>query len=210
MEAPHLYGTKAYESVMDFESLKEEISLEVGRDVYREVPQSEAASMRGGVHKGIGLGFFMPSFDLFGLGEREDTLVLKRTTGSTAYDMWAYDHPHHPNNMTGLYGNMPYIQGISDNSTQAITWVNSAHTWVFLDDATYNNVTGSNINFVSESGALELFIFSSAVPTSKTTNRNKRVSYDVSTVTGFAPLPPRHTLGFHFSKYDVVSSDIIR
>ena len=70
-----------YSKVLDFASLKEEISAEVGRDVYREVPQSESASMRGGVSKGIGLGFFMPSVDLFGLGEREDTLVLKRTTG---------------------------------------------------------------------------------------------------------------------------------
>ena len=210
MEAPHLYSTGADYGLMDFESLKEEISLDVGRDVYREVPESDAASMRGGVHKGIGLGFFMPSVDLFGLGEREDTLVLKRTTGSAAYDLWAYDNPHEPNKMDGLYGNMPYVQGIGDTSTQAITWVNSAHTWVFLDDATYQNVTGSNINFVSETGALELFLFSSAIPTSETTNRNKRVSYDVSTVTGFAPLPPRHTLGFHFSKWDIVSSDILR
>ena len=94
---------------MDFESLKEEISLDVGRDVYREVPESEAASMQGGVQRGIGLGFFMPSVDLFGLGEREDTLVLKRTTGSAAYELWAYDNPHEPNKMDGLYGNMPYV-----------------------------------------------------------------------------------------------------
>ena len=61
MEGPHLYSTKTGDTLMDFESLKEEISLEVGRDVYREVPLKEAASMRGGVNKGIGLGFFMPS-----------------------------------------------------------------------------------------------------------------------------------------------------
>ena len=83
-------------------------------------------------------------------------------------------------------------------------WVNSAHTNVFLDDATYKNVTGSNIHFVSESGALELFLFSSVAPL-----RNKRMSYDVSTITGFAPLPPLHTLGFHFSKWDGVSAEII-
>jgi len=31
----------------------------------------------------------------------------------------------------------------------------------------------------------------------------------LSTVTGFAPLPPLHTLGFHYSKYDQASAEII-
>ena len=68
--------------------------------------------------------------------------------------------------MVGLYGSMPYVQGIDDTSSEAVTWVNSAHTWVFLDDATYGTQTGSNINFVSETGAIEVFLFSSAVETS--------------------------------------------
>lgn len=104
------------------------------------------------------------------------------------------------------------MQGIDELSSQAVTWVNSAHTWCFLDDATYNQQPGSNINFVSETGALELFIFSSAVKTQTSDgflNRNKRVTNDLSTVTGFAPLPPMHTLGFHFSKYDWVSAERI-
>ena len=118
----------------------------------------------------------MPSETLFGLGEREDTLVLKRTTGSTPYEMWAFDSPHEPNRMNGLYGNMPYVQGIGSDSSQAVAWVNSAHTWVFLDDATYDDQTGSNINFVSETGAIELFLFSSSIETkADSLNRNKRV-----------------------------------
>jgi len=63
---------------------------------------------------------------------------------------------------------------------------------------------------VSETGALELFLFSSVVETkADSLNRNKRVTNALSTVTGFAPLPPLHTLGFHFSKYDEVSAEII-
>lgn len=206
--APHLYSRET--DTEDIKTLKERISQEVGRDVYRAIPETEAASLRGGVNRGIGLGFFMPSDTLYGLGEREDTLVLKRTTGSTPYEMWAFDSPHEPDRMNGLYGNMPYVQGIGASSSQAITWMNSAHTWVFLDDATYDGQTGSNINFVSETGALELFLFSSAVETkADSLNRNKRVTNDLTTVTGFAPLPPLHTLGFHFSKYDVASAEII-
>jgi len=84
--SPHLYG-----SGWDMETLKRQISQRVGRDVYRSISPSESDSLSGGVVQGIGLGFFMPSETLFGLGEREDTLVLKRTTGSRPYEMWAYD-----------------------------------------------------------------------------------------------------------------------
>ena len=131
--APHLYSKDT--SSAGINALKKKISEEVGRDVYRSIPESEAASLRGGVNRGVGLGFFMPSDTLYGLGEREDTLVLKRTTKDTGYEMWAFDSPHEPNHMNGLYGNMPYVQGIGSDSSQAITWMNSAHTWVFLDDA---------------------------------------------------------------------------
>jgi|Transcript_6459 alpha-glucosidase (family GH31 glycosyl hydrolase) len=63
---------------------------------------------------------------------------------------------------------------------------------------------------VSETGALEVFLFGSAFKTKKGyMNRNQRISHDLASVTGFAPLPPRHTLGFHFSKYDVASAEII-
>jgi hypothetical protein len=209
--APHMYSADA--GKWDVATLKEHISQEAGRDVYRAIPADQAASMRGGVNRGIGLGFFMPTENLFGLGEREDTLVLGRTTNSTAYEMWAFDAPHVPDFKNGLYGNQPFVEGIGPESAQAITWVNSAHTWVFLDDATYQGEKGSHINFVSETGALELFLFSSSLPVGKGNgdlNRNKRIQYALGTVTGFAPMPPMHTLGFMFSKYDEVSADIMR
>ena len=165
--------------------------------------------MSGGVNRGVGLGFWMPSTTLYGLGEREDTLVLKRTpAGSSGYEMWAYDHPHFPDNIRGLYGNMPHIQGIGTESTEALTWVNSAHTWSFLEDCA--DQSGSNISMVSETGALEVFLFSSVAETKDgSMNRNKRMANDLSTITGFAPLPPINTLGFHFSKYDYVSAERI-
>jgi len=74
--------------------LKSHIDDDAGYSVYVTVPPSEAGDMTGGVNRGVGLGFWMPSETLYGLGEREDTLVLKRTTGSTGYEMWAFDSPH--------------------------------------------------------------------------------------------------------------------
>jgi len=97
--------------------------------------------------------------------------------------------------------------------TQAVTWINAAQTWVFIDDYSETSTetkTGSNINFVSESGSLEFFLFmSSAKRTVHTPNRVQRMSTKLSTISGFSPMPPIHTLGYHFSKWDGVSSDII-
>jgi len=163
------------------------------------------------VTEGIGLGAWIPSETLFGLGEREDTLVLKTTTGAEPYELWATDAPHLPNKMTTLYGQLPFVTGIGATAAQAFAWINSAHTWVFIDDVSADNTPASEVNFVSESGALEFFIFASSVKTSdKSLNRNKRMQQKLRTISGPAFLPPLHTLGFHFSKYAPASSDIIR
>lgn len=37
----------------------------------------------------------------------------------------------------------------------------------------------------------------------------KKMSQDLATVTGFAPMPPIHTLGFHFCKWDDISADMM-
>ena len=88
--------------------------------------------------------------------------------------------------------------------------MNSAHTYIFLDDASYQGQTGSHINFVSETGALELFLFSSTAKGShKSMNRNQRLAFDLATITGQVSLPPAQILGYHFSKYDWVDSDRI-
>ena len=130
-------------------------------------------------------------------------------TDGTGYEMWAFDSPHQPDLNNGLYGNMPHIMGVDDATAEAFTWVNSAHSWCWL--TADSSSTGTDMHIVSETGALEVFIYSSAVKTSAgNLNRNQRISNDLSTITGFAPMPPRHTLGFHYSKYDYVSADIIR
>ena len=109
---PRMYNGN--EQDWDIKTLKSQVEQKYGRDVFRTIPEDQSGSLWGGVNRGIGLGFFMPSETLFGLGEREDTLVLKRTTDSDPYEMWAFDAPHEANKMNGLYGNMPYVQGIND------------------------------------------------------------------------------------------------
>lgn len=63
------------------------------------------------------MGFFMPTDTLFGLGEREDSLVLKRTTAQSPYEMWAFDHRHAPERIAATYGSLPHIMGLNDRSS---------------------------------------------------------------------------------------------
>jgi len=76
----------------------------------------------------------MPTTDLFGVPEREDTLLLKRTEGTDPYELFATDHLHMPGDMGPLYGSIPYVQGISHTSTTAVLWVNSARTLLDVDN----------------------------------------------------------------------------
>jgi len=170
---PHLYGREGADE-SDIATLKTQIDSAVGREVYRDIPASEAGSLTGGVNRGIGIGFWMPSKSIYGLGERASK-ELELKTDSTLYELWAFDSPHMPDQDNGLYGTMPYVQGVDSSTAEALAWVNSAHTWCWLDDNTISG--GSDIHIVSETGALEVFLFSSAVKTTDgSLNRNKRMS----------------------------------
>ena len=69
--------------------------------------------------------------------------------------------------------------------------MNSAHTYVFIDDLVMEETAGSHINFVSETGAMELFLFSStASGKNGAPNRNAKLAQDLATITGFVSLPP--------------------
>ena len=121
------------------------------------------------VHRSVSLGFYFPATRLFGLPEREDTFMLKNT-GTNPYELFATDQfAHQPDNQQPLYGSIPYITSVDETHSAAVTWVNSAHTWVSISDMDQ----GKYVNFVSESGALELVVFAAA--SNGHTNRIKKV-----------------------------------
>ena len=66
-----------------------------------------------------------------------------------------------PNNNQPLYGNLPYVTSLSESHSASVAWINSAHTWVSIQDIPDEN-NKKFVNFVSESGALELFVFCSS------------------------------------------------
>lgn len=122
--------------------------------------------------------------------------------------MFATDHPNHTPNEKGppLYGSIPYIQSVSDQSSVGICWVNSAHTWITTNSTDAN---GKTVNFVSESGKLEFLVFGDVYIKSEKENRFKSVQNTLAKVTGFAPMPLLTHLGFHFSKWAPISAEMM-
>lgn len=155
-----------------------------------------------GTSSAIAMGFWFAAENLYGLPEREDTLPLKDTNG-TPYHLFATDEPmHEPFNQQPLYGTVPYITSLNEDHSAGLAWISSSSTYV--DVATPSKKGGRYTSFVSESGALEFFMFASS--SEGDNNRVKKVQEDLAIVSGYIPMPPLHTLGFHFCKWADVSA----
>lgn len=145
--------------------------------------------------------------------EREDTLALKVTTGTNPYELFATDHPHYPHNPTPLYGSIPYVAGLTTTAITGILWVNPAKTTIDVDKSDNASNEGMTLTYSSEANSLEFFMISSAYIPSKagasSTNRVKILSEDLAQITGFAPLPLLHMLGFNFCKWYPVSAEVL-
>ena len=138
------------------------------------------------------MGFFFPdTYHIYGLPERKMQFQLSTTEDIGPYRLYNQDlFPHATNSSVNLYGSVPYLTGHSRHSDASIAWLNAADTWVTILNAT----NGTYAGFVSESATLEFFIFGASGPL--------RVQQSLADVTGYAPLPPAYSLGFHFSKWD--------
>ena len=58
------------------------------------------------------------------------------------------------------------------------------------------------VDFASGSGVLDVFLFGSSVSP-------KAVQKKLAKITGFIELPAWHTIGFHYSKWDEVSTHVL-
>lgn len=118
------------------------------------------------VKQAVSWSFWLPGEDqtLFGIPEREDTLALKTTTGTDPYQMYATDHLHAPNEVGPLYGSIPYVMGLSEDTATSFLWVNSAKTTVDIDRPDYED-KGVQVTFASEANVLEFFMLTSGAKT---------------------------------------------
>ena len=104
--------------------------------------------------------------------------------------------PHFYQTNVSLYGSLPYLtahDAVKDISIDSsVMWVNSAPTWVDLFSLSSSTTLGT---FNSMGGEIEVFVFASSISP-------LRVQKSLSDISGYIPMPPLHSLGFHFSKYE--------
>jgi mannosyl-oligosaccharide alpha-1,3-glucosidase len=147
----------------------------------------------------VGLGALFETEYLYGLSERESSLLLTDTHETDPYRFFNIDYyGHRKGDPRGEYGSIPYVTGHTSKNDASLLWLNSADTWTDLIKTAENKFF---TNFVSESGVLELFLFASDSP--------KTQLETLTNITGHATLPPIEALGYHFSKYADVSADIM-
>ena len=88
------------------------------------------------VKQSVSWGFWLPGEEqtLFGIPEREeDQLSLQTTSGAEPYLLYAQNHLHVPNDVTPVYGSIPYVMGLSKDTATSFLWVNAAKTTVDID-----------------------------------------------------------------------------
>lgn len=83
--------------------------------------------------------------------------------------------------------------GHSNSMDASIAWMNSAETFVFLNHAHRGEKTNSA--FISEGNALEFYLMGAE-------GNPKKLQKKLSELTGYTPMPPMHSLGYHFSKWE--------
>lgn len=83
--------------------------------------------------------------------------------------------------------------------------MNSAETYVdiYENNDNQNNNLERHTVWLSESGAMEFFIFGSS---NSYGNGPKNIMSKLTLITGYLPLPPYFSFGFHYSKWEHIDS----
>lgn len=145
------------------------------------------------------LGFYFSTEHLYGLPERSGYYFLNTTKGVQPYRLYASDRfPHLEwESHAGLYSGIPYVTGHAEaeRPDMSVAWMTAAETHVdILDYSPPGKRRGRLVNFITEGGQLEFFLFGARTP-----KRNQKL---LGKLTGFAPIPPLFSLGFHYSKWE--------
>jgi mannosyl-oligosaccharide alpha-1,3-glucosidase len=182
---------------------------------------------------GSGMGFKFNSDHLYGIPERKTDFKLKDTLGYTGaksepYRFFNRDKFRPTPSLENLYASMPYLTSHTKDYDASMIWLNAAESYADLYSSevdvgslsslpshTRNGQEGNvyvdtkrhpvtYANFISESGMIDVFIFAAA--TDQSTKGPQAVVKKNAQITGFAPMPPYYSLGFHFSKWDSTSA----
>ena len=149
----------------------------------------------------VGMDFTVSARHMFGIPERATDFLLEETGYDKPYRLFNQDKfPHTLGQRAPLYGSAPYVMGHSAHLDAAVAWMNSAETFVFINNAHLGKRT--NNAFISEGNALEFYLLGAEASP-------KHLQKKLSELTGYAPMPPIHSLGYNFAKYEPTSADKI-
>ena len=144
----------------------------------------------------VGMDFTVNTTHMYGIPQRADSFRLQETGFDHPYRLFNQDRQRFDEqgkNSEPLYGSVPYITGHSNYMDASIAWMNSAETFVFLNHAHRGDKTNSA--FISEGNALEFYLLGAE-------GNPKKLQKKLSELTGYTPMPPMHSLGYHFSKWE--------
>lgn len=137
--------------------------------------------------------------NLFGLPERAYDLALTDTEEYELYRLYNIDKFIYTKSKSlGLYGSIPFIMGLSHESSifSGMIWNNPSETYVKI--STYENEnTGKNnkeVLWISEAGRMDISLFADF-------NINN-FYFKMHKYIGFAALPPASALGYHQSRWN--------
>lgn len=146
------------------------------------------------------LDVLISSDNLYGLPERKVKGRLETTENCDPYRIFAIDKfPNVEWSSQGLYSGIPYITAHHSKFDASVLWFTASETWIDILP-TKDEDEKRSITFMTESGALEMFIFA-------TSKGPKHIMRQVAKITGFPMLPPFYSLGFHYSKWEETSAD---
>ena len=111
------------------------------------------------------MGVFIPTPYVFGLPERVDNFRLESTQGrGQPIRMQSMDvFPHDTYAREGVYSSLPYLQGHSEDFDANLLWLSASELFVDIYSVTEENSQkeGRLIDFVVESGRMDIFLFGS-------------------------------------------------
>ncbi|EYC26665.1 hypothetical protein Y032_0010g897 [Ancylostoma ceylanicum] len=147
----------------------------------------------------------------FGLPEHADAYGLRDTKNYEPYRLYNLDvFEYDLNSQMALYGSVPYMVAPNSKRTVGLLWLNSAETWIDIEhitadkgplakivadvDTPAKDVPQINAHFMSETGAVDLFVTLGPQP--------KDSIRQLAALTGTYPLPPEFALAYHQSRWN--------
>lgn len=106
--------------------------------------------------------------------------------------------PHDTYAREGVYSSIPYLTSHSTHGDTSLIWMTAAESFVDIyADSLKRGEDGRLVDFASETGRMEFFLFGSASKDSP-----KKVAKTYAQITGFQYLPPLFSIGYHHSKWE--------